>query len=364
MKYEVVGSFLPPAELIDARKEFNAGHIDRSRFVAIEDEAVRQLIDSQIECGLATVTTGELRRRDWDKDFFVHLGGITKEYVDSGRIYQDMDSYTDMPRFTGRISYNPEHPGFTSFKFLRDYTGSRALPRQTVPSPTELYLDIMLMSDFTPSRIYCAPESLADDIASAYRQTFAKLYELGCRRVQLDDSVFGRLCDPEMTRKLLQGGVDLDAFYTTLIGMVNKAIEGLPSDMKVSIYISGGPNVVPEWNTHDIADNIVPKALGGLKVDKFYLPFDAGATDTLQVLRYIPAGREVALGLLNAHTPFPDNKERVERAVRIAENYIPASRLSISPQSGFKLSSFEERGLLYADQWSKIRQLAEIASEL
>ena len=192
----------------------------------------------------------------------------------------------------------------------------------------------------------------------------AKLYELGCRRVQLDDSVFGRLCDPEMTRKLLQGGVDLDAFYTTLIGMVNKAIEGLPSDMKVSIYISGGPNVVPEWNTHDIADNIVPKALGGLKVDKFYLPFDAGATDTLQVLRYIPAGREVALGLLNAHTPFPDNKERVERAVRIAENYIPASRLSISPQSGFKLSSFEERGLLYADQWSKIRQLAEIASEL
>ena len=70
------------------------------------------------------------------------------------------------------------------------------------------------------------------------------------------------------------------------------------------------------------------------------------------------------MGLLNAHTPFPDNKERVERAVRIAENYIHASRLSISPQSGFKLSSFEERGLLYADQWSKIRQLAEIASEL
>ena len=61
-----------------------------------------------------------------------------------------------------------------------------------------VYLDILLMSDFTPSRIYCAPESLADDIASAYRQTLARLYELGCRRVQLDDSVFGRLCDPEI----------------------------------------------------------------------------------------------------------------------------------------------------------------------
>lgn len=364
MKYEVVGSFLPPAELIEARNNLTAGRIDRAEFTAIEDDAVRRLIDSQIECGLTTVTTGELRRRYWDKDFFFHLGGITKEYVDSGRIYQDMDSFTDVPRFTGRISYNPEHPGFTSFKFLRDYTAGRALPRQTLPSPTELYIDILLMSGFSPARIYCAPESLAGDIAGAYNKTLAHLYELGCRRVQLDDSVFGRLCDPEMTRTLLQGGVDLQVLYTTLIGLVNDSIAGLPADMKVSIYISGGPNVVPEWRTDETPDNIIPAALRGLKVDKFYLPFDASATETLRILQYVPSDREVALGLLNAHTPFPDDKARIELAVRTAEEYIPASRLSLSPQSGFKLSSFEERGLLYADQWSKIHSLARIAAEL
>ncbi len=48
------------------------------------------------------------------------------------------------------------------------------------------------------------PERMAADIAEAYRLTILRFYELGCRDLQLDDTVIGRLLDPAVTREMEQ----------------------------------------------------------------------------------------------------------------------------------------------------------------
>ncbi|HBH64798.1 MAG TPA: 5-methyltetrahydropteroyltriglutamate--homocysteine S-methyltransferase, partial [Erwinia persicina] len=62
---EVVGSYLRPAEIKQARKQFEAGEIDAAALRRVEDDAIRQVVARQRESGLQVVTDGEFRRAWW-----------------------------------------------------------------------------------------------------------------------------------------------------------------------------------------------------------------------------------------------------------------------------------------------------------
>lgn len=362
MKIDTVGSFLPPEILQTAisSTDINPDHIARLR--DITDESVRRLIDDQIRAGLSCVTSGELRRRYWDKDFYFGLGGITREYVDGGRIYQDTVTFTDVVRCTGPVAFNPGHPFFDDFRFLNDYTAGRAECRQTMPSPAELYLT--LRSTLATNGPYTSADRLADDIATAYRDTIMHLYSLGCRHVQFDDTVCGRMCDSTFTKRLIQGGVDMIALQNTIIELLNSSISHLPADMAISVYLSGGPRVVPEWDPTPRPDNIIPEVLKRVGAHRFFIPLEDSRAEAISILRYIPDGKNVVLGVVPAHTPFPIDADTILTTVSEASKYVRPEHLAISPSSGFKLSTFASRGLLYADQWHKIASLMEIAATL
>lgn len=364
MKYDIIGSFLAPDEFLTAKAQYEANAISETAFEAAQSGTIRLIADKQIEAGLKEVTSGEVRRNYWDKDFFFALNGITRERHECGRIYQDEAAFTDLIRFTGPIAYNPLHPIFEDFTKLKDYVGNRAECRQTLPSPTNLYLEILDMSNGHPEKIYPSPDTLLEDITSTYRLTIKHLYELGCRHVQLDDADCGHMSNPEFENRLVQGGIDLNKLHQQTIKLINDSISDLPEDMHTSIFISSGTTIIPNWEAHDTPDHFMPKLLVGINVDTYYMPFELEHPKHMEILRFIPQGREVVLGLIDAHTPIPDNKEAVKHTVQSALQYIPAEKLAISPRTGFKLSSYATRGLTFEDQWRKLKLLSEIAAEL
>lgn len=357
MTIDVVGSFLPPENLVDARRRFEAGAIGRQQLAQIENEAVDALVERQLQAGLSEITSGELRLSHWDKDFYFGLGGISKEYLDSGRIYQNVETSTDLLRVDGRISYNPGHPFFSDFSYLQQVAAGRAVCRQMLPSPASLYLELIDMTDGHPERIYPEPGSLMADISSAYNKTIRHFYDLGCRSIQLDDTACGLMCDGNYTKRLLQGGIDLVALHEDIISVINDSLRNLPSDMEISLYLSVGDTVVPEWEFVEYPDNIMPKILARADVGKFFMPFDTGNSSRFDVLRHVPAGKRVTLGLIEAHSPFPDKIDHIIAGIALAAKYIPLPLLSVSPKTGFKLSSYAARGLTYEDQWHKLARL-------
>lgn len=356
-RIDIVGSFLLPEALLSARRQYETGAIDRQHLNTIEDEAISRLVEDQIGVGLTEVTSGEFRLSQWDKDFWFGLDGISRERTESGHIYQPFDSFTDMMRFMDRIGYNPEHPFFADFAYLLKAADSRVRCRQTLPSPANLCLEILSMTDGHPEQIYPNPESLLEDIASAYNKTMQRFYELGCRHIQFDDTACGLLCEDNYTKRLLQGGVDLISLHEQIIGLFNNSVAALPSDMILSLYLSGGDTIVPEWEFLQFSDNIMPKVLSRVNVNKFYLPFETGNDYQPEVLRHIPEGKEVVLGLADAHSPFVENPENILDSVVKASKYVSPQRLSISPRTGFKLTSYASRGLTYECQWQKLAQL-------
>lgn len=60
--YDIVGSFLRPAGLKQAREDFAAGRIDRAQLTSVEDEAIADLVQKEEKAGLRAVTDGEFRR--------------------------------------------------------------------------------------------------------------------------------------------------------------------------------------------------------------------------------------------------------------------------------------------------------------
>ncbi len=359
MTIESVGSFLPDESLINARRDFERGIIDSTHLMSVEDAAVRDIVERQLSCGVPFVTSGELRRKHWANDFWFGLDGISCENVSSGHLYQPVEVSTDHLHLTGRIGFNPAHPFFEDFWFLHDTVAYRAGCRQTLPSPANLLLEIYSISDGNPEKLYHAPiDSLISDIAAAYRQTALHFNELGCESLQYDDTTLGLMCDDNYTKRLLQGGVDLIKLHGELISVINYSLEELPEGMEKSIYISGGDTIVPEWEHIDYPDNIMPKALSSLDVDKFFMPFNFGNDYAIQVLRHIPQGKSVVLGLSDAHSPFTDNHAAILTMTHLAARWISPSLLALSPRTGFKLSSYNRRALLYDDQWRKLSELS------
>lgn len=365
MKFHIVGSYLPQDYLISARNDFENGRISLDQLRRTEDRAVEELIELQLQAGAPSVSGGELRRKYWDRDFYFGLSGIDHERVDTGRIYQDRWAYSNQLSFTGRISYNPAHPFFDFFSFLYDKVDGRAKCRQTLPSPADLYLTILDRSEGKIERLYPSPDTLLDDIVEAYRKTIMHFYEIGCRSIQLDDSACGRLTKASYADEFLRGGVDILKVQDNVVRLLEDTLAGLPADMWKTVYLSSGPTIVPDWSAENTPDNIMPRILAMPNVDRFYLPFNSSDSDSAAVLQYVNPSAAVALGLVSAHTPFHDKVGHIIDFIARARDYIrPDDRLSLSPMTGFKLTSYAQRGLLFEDQWRKIDDIKALASRL
>lgn len=359
-RVEIVGSFLPPEELENALREMVKGNISKEAYHEVEDRVIDSLIDREIEAGLKIVTDGEMRRKSWDRDFWEGFLGIDRERIDDGYIYQDQALRQDILSFNGRIEYNPDHPFFDKFSHMVELAAGRAEVRQTIPSPGALYMRILLSSNGEISRIYDSPETLDEDIIEAYGKTIQELYRRGCRHVQLDTGVWGRLSDPEFDRALLLGGINADKIVSKLLKLINGSIADRPADMEITLSIAADETRIPRW--HDEKDlSHLRLMLENAEADAFLLPFEISRPDDIHALRWLPAGKRVILGLVDGSLPNLESEADILTALSVARSYAPMSLISISPTCGFKVRNRERQGLDFETQWTKIALLRSAA---
>ena len=203
-RYDVVGSFLRPDVLKQARADHAAGVIDDAALKAVEDEAIRDLVAKQKAAGLHVITDGEFRRSYWHLDFMWGLGGIERRTSRTGYMFHDEETTADTAVVTGKIS-GENHPFVEHFKFVKALEEDGQVARQTMPAPAQTYSEVIL--DRCDGQVeslrsvYADDEDLIADIAAAYRTVIADLYAAGCRSVQFDDCTWGIYCDARLRGK-------------------------------------------------------------------------------------------------------------------------------------------------------------------
>ncbi len=361
-RYEIVGSFLRPAALKDARAQFAAGAITQAELTAVEDREIIELVAKQKQVGLKAVTDGEFRRSYWHLDFFWGFDGVDHVTLEHGYFFHGEETRPDSARLAGKIRFSG-HPFLAHYQFLRDIAGDDVVVRQTLPAPAQFYAELVRgENEKEIARYYPDREELYRDISAAYHQAILAFYQLGCRNLQLDDCTWGMLCDQKFWSTMAGKGYDAKALQELYLRLNNDALAGLPADLTVTTHVCRG-NYHSTWATSGGYEPVAETLLARANVSAFYLEFDTERAGGFEPLRHVPENKPVVLGLFSSKTGALEEKSVILNRIKEATQYLSLDRICLSPQCGF--ASTEEGNILTeAAQWDKLRFIKEIAAEI
>lgn len=363
LRYDIVGSFLRPEALKEARAAFEKGEIDQAALREVEDREIKTLIEKQVENGLKSITDGEFRRSWWHLDFFWGLNGVETVKDEGGFEFDAVQSRIETARLSGPIS-GDNHPFVADFKFLLAHTPEGIEARQTVPAPARLFSELTRKENIEATRKYYeTDDALIDAIADAYQTVIEDLYEAGLKTIQFDDTTWGRLVGDQTEINGKNGDQQEKERLKQLFKDVNnRAIERLPKDLRVQTHICRG-NYRSTWFASGAYDSVATPLFDQENVDAYLLEYDSDRSGGFEPLQYVSDDKQVVLGLITSKDGELEDIDEVIKCIKEASQYIPLDRLALSTQCGFA-STEEGNNLTEAQQWAKIRLVKSIAEEV
>jgi 5-methyltetrahydropteroyltriglutamate--homocysteine methyltransferase len=357
-----VGSLLRPPALLAARDDHAAGRIDAAELRAAEDAAIADVVALQRDVGLRTATDGEFRRASWHMDFIYRLQGIERAdeqltvrfETDEGAI----DFHPTAPQVTGKVGLG-ETIFADDFRALAGMVDG-ATPKLTIPSPSMVHYGAG-RARIDPA-VYPQLAGFYDDLSAAYREEIARLGELGCRYLQLDDTSLAYLNDPRQREFIAGLGGDPERQHETYIATLNAALDGRPEGMTVSTHLCRG-NFRSAWRAEGGYDYVAEALFGELNVDAYFLEFDDERSGGFEPLRFVPPGKLVVLGLVTTKRPQLESKDDLKRRIEEAARFIDVDQLCLSPQCGFS-STVDGNALTLDDEIAKLALVVETAGEV
>ncbi|MBU4464756.1 MAG: 5-methyltetrahydropteroyltriglutamate--homocysteine S-methyltransferase [Actinobacteria bacterium] len=359
---DVVGSFLRPDALKQARAQHAEGAIDADALRAVEDAAVADLVSKEAEAGLKLATDGEFRRSWWHFDFFDALDGVDIVELDHGIQFQGVQTKPRGVQVSGPIGFSDTHPFLAHFRALKDVAErtSGALPKFTIPAPT--VLDFRLEPGHIDAH-YDGRDAIVDDLVDAYRDAVAAFYNAGARYLQFDDTAWAYLCSDVELTKARERGIDTDGIAERYASMLSRILEGKPDDLVVTTHVCRG-NFRSTWISSGGYEPVAEQLLGHTGYDGFFLEYDNERAGGFEPLRFLPAGDQtVVLGLITSKSGELEDADAIKARIAEASAFAPLEQLALSPQCGFA-STEEGNVLTEEEQWAKIREVVAIADDV
>lgn len=359
IKYDIVGSFLRPDRIKEARAAYKAGQIDLAALRLVEDEEISRLVKQQVDHGLTYVTDGEFRRRWWHLDWLKEFAGFTTKHLEReryGKIHQ-----IELGYISGPISYNKneDHPEIAAFDFLQKeaakYPGVMA--KKCISGPNMILVDNYLQLGIKEVPHYGSNiDRLISDIGQAYQAAIQDFYDHGCRYLQIDDTSWTYMIDDKFTQKVEGLGYSKNQVLAWFKEVSCQALAKKPKDMFIANHFCKG-NFKGHPLFHGFYDSVAP-VISQIPYDAFFVEYDderSGSFAPWSVLKGKPA--QFIAGLISTKNPqledLADIKQRLDQVRQIV-----GDNIGISPQCGF--ASVEEGNDIDEDhQWQKIDLLVE-----
>jgi 5-methyltetrahydropteroyltriglutamate--homocysteine methyltransferase len=159
-----------------------------------------------------------------------------------------------------------------------------------------------------------------------------------------------------------QQGGDAEHQHELYIRNINAALRGRPEGLRVTTHMCRG-NFRSSWAAEGGYDFVAEALFGQLEVDGFFLEYDDERSGSFAPLRYVPAGKQVVLGLVTTKNGALEDKDTLKRRIDEAAKYVPLDQLCLSPQCGFS-STVEGNVLTYDEEVAKLRLIVETALEV
>ncbi|MDH2999213.1 methionine synthase [Chelonobacter oris] len=361
-RYDIVGSFLRPENLKQARAQCSCGDISHAELSIIEDAEIAKLVERQKAVGLHAVTDGEFRRTFWHMDFLAALDGVQEIEAEKFSVqFKDKDVRPKTLKIVDKVDFSA-HPFLQHYQALQRIAGDFPV-KYTIPSPSMLHLICCVRAtDYQPiARYQDNNQQLLADISAAYKKAIQAFYALGCRNLQLDDTSWGEFCSTEKRAAYAERGFDVDQIGRDYVKMINDAIADRPEDMAITMHICRG-NFRSTWFSSGGYEPVAEILFGHCNVDGFFLEYDNDRSGDFKPLRFIK-DQQVILGLVTSKSGELEDKATIIERIKEAAQYVDINQLGLSPQCGF--ASTEEGNILSEQQqWDKLNFIREVSEEV
>jgi 5-methyltetrahydropteroyltriglutamate--homocysteine methyltransferase len=357
-----VGSFLRPAELLEARR---AG-IDPEDLRAIEDRHILRILKKQQQLGMEIFTDGELRRRTFMSDFTdvvdgFDLGASVARTWKAGQAKTEDSgaSKTALGIVTGKLRAARPLTGH-ELPFLKKH--SPGAIKMTLPSATQF--PAISFKPGVTDKVYKDHSELLWDIVAILKDELARLSAEGVSYIQIDAPRYSYYVDPKWRDWIkTEMKVEPSALFEESLTADNACLEAARRPgVTLAIHLCRGNNR-SHWYAEGGYDAIAEKLFGTLEADRFLLEYDDARSGTFEPLRFVPKGKVVVLGLVSSKLAQLEDASALIRRIEEAARYVPMENLALSPQCGF--ASMMEGNLLTEDeQWAKLQLVAETARKV
>ena len=353
-----IGSLLRPRKLREAFRQHAAKALLDAQFRAAQDDAIRDVVKLQEDCGLPVVTDGEFRRISyWEKFVRLTRGLVVKDAVFKFHDEHGHESDFTAPYVEGKVS---RRAPITSDEFSFVSALTRRTAKITMPSPSTMHF--YRFTDWGDRKAYESAVEFFVDLGKVYQQEIADLAAAGCRYVQIDEVAIAILCDPAAREKVKKAGGDPDQLVDLYIEAINQAVNGKPDGVTVGVHVCRG-NYKGMYLSEGGYDSVGERFFGRTNVNHFLLEFDTPRAGGFDALRFVPKNKGVVLGLVSSKTPVLEKLDTLKRRAEEAAKYVDASRLAISPQCGFA-STMGGNPVTEADERAKLRLCVDAAAAI
>lgn len=354
IRYDIVGSFLRPAEIKDARAKYAAGEIQLSELREIENDQISKLVKKEVEHGLKYVTDGEFRRRWWHLDWLKEFDGFTTVHLDKER--NGVVNHIELGYITGKVSYNPDrkHAEIEAYDFL--YNEAKKYPgivaKKCISGPNMILVDNYLQLGKKDIPYYNDNiDLLIEDIAIAYQTAIKDLYDHGCRYLQIDDTSWTYMIDENFLKKVSSLGYEKSEVLEWFRKVSTKALENKPADLTIANHFCKG-NFKGHPLFAGLYDSVAP-VIAQIPYDGFFVEYDderSGSFEPWSILK--GTNTTFVVGLISTKNPTLEDHDYIKSRYEEAKKII-GDNIALSPQCGF--ASVEEGNCIDEEtQWKKI----------
>jgi 5-methyltetrahydropteroyltriglutamate--homocysteine methyltransferase len=359
IRADQVGSFLRPAELLEARQKAAK---DPALLHELEDTHIRKVLAKQKELGFQIFTDGELRRRNFMSDFTDAVEGF-----DLGdRVSRDWKAgQKNLPvsSVTGIVNKTLQQVRPLTGHELTFLKANAPGPiKMTLPSATQ-FPAISFKRGVT-DKIYPDHSALLQAIVDIMKKDLAELSSQGVSYIQIDAPRYSYYMDPKWREWIkTEMSIDPDAALEEAVQADNACFQAARRPgVTLAIHLCRGNNR-SHWYAEGGYDAIAEKLFGTLDVDRFLLEYDDERSGTFEPLRFVPKGKTVVLGLISSKVPRMEDPEQLAKRIDEASKFVPLENLALSPQCGF--ASTAEGNLITEDrQWAKLKLVADTARKV
>jgi 5-methyltetrahydropteroyltriglutamate--homocysteine methyltransferase len=350
-----VGSFLRPAELLEARRTATLESLTE-----MENREILRILAKQRELGFDIFTDGELRRRNFMSDFTDAVEGfdLGDSVARTWKAGETKDAHASS--VTGIVT--------SKLRAVRPLTGHeltflkancKGAIKMTLPSATQ-FPAISYKRGVT-DKVYPGHSALLWGIVEIMKKELARLAAEGVAYIQIDAPRYSYYMDPKWRDWIrTEMNSDPDTLLDEAIRADNACFAAARKPgVTLAIHLCRGNNR-SHWYAEGGYDAIAEKLFTTMDVDRFLLEYDDERSGTFGPLRFIPRNKTVVLGLVSSKRPELENGDQLVERINEAARHFPLENMALSPQCGFA-STMEGNLLTENEQWAKLHLVADTA---